>query len=172
MKIGYLVSGLLVLSLAQAQGSKSREVAEEPAALPIAESSTRQATGDDHQKLWTGAAVGVSNLHTFANDRNVSLPTADDAASKGVIKCIIDAKSSACFDNWPLSQQAFAWMQELGAAIRGAKSTGDSLLGVTADDLIPVWSDIRDIYCRENPGAPYMNLENGITSCAVGFVKN
>jgi len=132
---------------------------------PKSESITDQTTGSDYDKLWLNAEVGVKNIYTFANTRNLYLSKIDDTASNGVGKCIVDAKSSACFDNWPLAQKSFAWIMELGSAIRVAKSTNDSLLGTVADDLTPTWSGIKDIYCQQSPGASYTKLDGGIASC-------
>jgi hypothetical protein len=132
--------------------------------VPIAPVVERSSEGN-FDTLWTNAAVGMHNIETFARDRNASLPPNDEIASNGVLKCIADANSSACFDNWPLAQKAYAWMLELGAEMRGAKSTSDSLLGAVADDLKPTWSSIRDVYCQQSPGASYTNLDGGIESC-------
>ena len=132
---------------------------------PKSELITQQTTGSDYDKLWLNAGVGVKNIYMFANTRNVSLSKIDDTASNSVGKCIVDAQSSACFDNWPLAQKSFAWIMELGSAIRAAKSTNDSLLGTVADDLTPTWTGIKDIYCQKSPGASYTNLDGGIATC-------
>jgi hypothetical protein len=142
---------------------------EQPAsAIPITEVSVRQPAGTDTERLWTNAASGVDNLYTFANGRSISLPKTDDTASSAVIKCIADAKSSACFDNWTDSQKSFAWVLELGSAIRAARSTNDDLLGTVANDLKPTWTAMRDIYCSQSPGASYTDLDGGIASCQTG----
>ncbi len=132
---------------------------------PKSEPITQQATGNDYDKLWLNAEVGVKNIYTFANGRNLHLEKIDDTASNSVGKCIIDAQSSGCFDNWTLAQKSFAWTMELGSAIRAAKSTNDSLLGTVAVGLTSTWSDIKDIYCQKSLGASYTNLEGGIASC-------
>jgi hypothetical protein len=56
-------------------------------------------------------------------------------------------------------------MLELGTAIREAKGSGDSLLGTVSEDLMPVWSNIRDVYCRQSPGATYTGIDNRLASC-------
>ena len=126
---------------------------------------TAQSPEGDYEELWTHAENGMHNIETFAASRSVALPPIDDVASRGIVKCIIDAKSPECSDNWPLGQKAFAWMLELGTAIREAKGSGDSLLGTVSDDLTPLWSNIRDVYCRQSPGATYTSLENRLASC-------
>lgn len=124
-----------------------------------------QSSEGNYEEIWRHAENGVHNVEMFAASRNVSLPPIDDVASRGVVKCIIDAKSTECSDTWPLGQRAFAWMLELGTAIREAKESRDSLLGTVSDDLGPLWSKIRDIYCGQSPGATYKTLENQLASC-------
>jgi hypothetical protein len=119
----------------------------------------------DYEELWTHAEIGMHNIETFAASRNVALPPIDDVASRGIVKCIIDAKSPECSDNWPLGQKAFAWMLELGTAIREAKGSKDSLLVTVSDDLTPLWSNIRDVYCTQSPSATYSTLDNELSSC-------
>jgi len=124
-----------------------------------------QPSEENQEELWIHAGNGIHNIQTFATSRSIALPPIDDVASRGTVQCIIDAKSPDCAENWPLGQKAFAWMLELGAAIRGAKGSGDSLLGTVSDDLTPLWSNIKDLYCRESPGATYTTLGNRLTSC-------
>jgi hypothetical protein len=126
---------------------------------------TAQPPGEDYEELWTHAEAGMHNIEIFAASRNVALPAIDDIASRGVAKCIIDAKSPECSDNWPLGQKAFAWMLELGAAVGEAKGSKDSLLVTFSEDLTPLWLNIRDVYCTQNPNATYPTLENGLASC-------
>jgi hypothetical protein len=133
--------------------------------VPKSEPITQQTTASDYDKLWINAEVGVKNIYMFANTRNVSLSKIDDTASNSIGKCIVNAQSSMCFDNWTLAQKSFAWMMELGSAIRAAKSTNDSLLGTVTVDLTSTWSGIKDIYCQKSPGASYTNLEGGIETC-------
>jgi hypothetical protein len=139
-------------------------------AVPRAEVPTQKPTGTDNARLWTNAGVGVNNLYTFANGRSVHLAHIDDTASTAVIKCVIDAKSSACFDNWTDSQKSFAWVLELGSAIRSARAAKDGLLDTVTDDLKPTWSAIRDIYCLQSLGASYTDLDGGIASCSASAV--
>jgi hypothetical protein len=131
----------------------------------LAVQASGQSSAGDYEELWTHAAIGMHNIQTFAASKNVTLPPIDDVASRGIVKCIIDAKSPECSDNWPLGQKAFAWMLELGAAIREAKGSGDSLLETVSEDLTPVWSNIRDVYCRQSPGATYTGIENRLELC-------
>jgi hypothetical protein len=131
-----------------------------------AEVFAQEPTGTDNARLWTNAAVGVNNLYTFANGRSVPLAHIDDTASTAVIKCVLDAKSSACFDNWTDTQKSFAWVLELGSAIRSARAARDGLLDTVTDDLKPTWAAIRDIYCLQSPGASYTDLDGGIASCS------
>jgi hypothetical protein len=139
-------------------------------ATPAPEAAIYESTGTDNGRFWTNAATGVNNLYTFANGRSIPLVHPDDTASSAVIKCIADPKSSACFDNWTESQKSFAWVLELGSAIRAARLTRDDLLGSVADDLNPTWTAIRDIYCQQSPGASYTDLDGGIASCSTGIV--
>ena len=144
---------------------QNRGVEKQLVGTPKAEPVARQTTGSDYDKLWINAGVGVNNIYTFANTRNLYLSKIDDTTSKSVVECIVDAKSSACFDNWTLAQKSFAWIMDLGSAIRAAKSTKDSLLGTLADDLTPTWSGIKDIYCQQSHGASNTNLEGVIATC-------
>ena len=146
------------------------ETEQPSSATPAAEAAIHRSTGTDNGRLWTNAATGVNNLYTFANGRSIALARTDDTASSAVIKCIADPKSSACFDNWTESQKSFAWVLELGSAIRAARSTRDDLLGTVADDLKLTWTAIRDIYCQQSPGASYTDLDGGIASCSTGIV--
>lgn len=128
------------------------------------------AANHDEDLLWKNAGTGIGNLYTFANVHGVSLPAIDETASTAVVKCVIDAKSPQCFDNWTMAQKSFAWLTELGSAIRAARSTKDGLLETVADDLGPTWSSIRNIYCRESPGASYTDLQGGIASCEANAI--
>ena len=127
-------------------------------------SSGEQSPGNDGE-LWIHAGNGIHNIETFAASRSIPLPRIDDVASRGTVKCIIDSQSSDCIDNWPVGQKAFAWMLELGAAIREAKGSGDSLLETVSQDLTPLWTNIKNVYCRESPGAAYTNLDNSLALC-------
>lgn len=147
-----------------------KETGQPSSATPNAEAEIYHSSGTDNGRLWTNAATGVKNLYTFANVHTIALVHVDDTASSAVIKCIADPKSSACFDNWTESQKSFAWVLELGSAIRAARSTRDDLLGTVSDDLKPTWTAIRDIYCQRSPGASYTDLDGGIASCSMGIV--
>ncbi len=113
------------------------EAEKAPTAVPASDASTYQPNEAGGERLWTNAASGVGNIFTFANGRKITLPAVDDSASSAVTKCLVDAKSPACFDNWTDSQKSFSWLLELGSAIRAARSTKDDLLGTVADGLKP-----------------------------------
>jgi hypothetical protein len=154
-----------VNSIPPKQAIATVRVEENPPSGPMPEAAERVPAGLGEDVLWKDSEIGVSNLHTFANDHNLSLPSIDNTASTAVIKCLLDAKSTQCFDNWTLAQKSFGWLTELGSAIRAAKSTKDPLLDTVADDLETTWSKIRNVYCRESPGASYTDLHGGIASC-------
>ena len=124
-----------------------------------------QTTVSAFDSLTIGAATGINNLYSLAKVRSVILPHIETNATDASVKCIVDSGSSACFDNWPLSQKSFSWMLELESAIRGARSTNDTVVNAAADELKPTWAGMREVYCRQNHGASYTDLEGSIASC-------
>ncbi len=115
---------------------------------PKAEISMQQSTetANGRRPLSQRRNRSEPNLYAFANGReSVPLAKTDDIASSAIIKCIADAKSSACFDNWTDAQKSFAWVLELGSVIHCLNRQKDDLLGTVADDLKPTWTAIRDV---------------------------
>jgi hypothetical protein len=132
----------------------------EPTAVPSSSPSN-----SSFEELSIHATAGEKNILMFANDKGIVLKPFDAPAGDATRKCIVDAASPACIDNWPKAQQSFARLTELGSAIRAANDSKDDLLVTVAHGLVPLWQQFRDTYCEEDHGASFTDLDGSISRC-------
>ncbi len=117
------------------------------------------------EELRVHATLGEKNILMFASNKAVVLKPFDRPAADAARKCILDAASPACIDNWTKAQQSFAWLTELGSAIRVANESKDDLLVTVAHGLVPLWQQFRNTYCEEDHGASFTDLDGSISRC-------
>jgi len=123
------------------------------------------ASSNDFEELSVHATLGEKNILMFANDKGMMLKPFDAPVADATRKCILNPASPACINNWTKAQQSFAWLTELGSAIRAANDSKDDLLVTVAHDLVPLWQQFRNIYCEEDHGASYTEVDGSISRC-------
>jgi hypothetical protein len=99
------------------------------------------------------------------DQENAVLVRLQDATLPGAI----DKTLPENVDNWPLWRQANAYMETIRFDLENASRVGvddDGVVSATAKDGRKLWSDIADLYCRELPGASFMDLEGKVRACA------
>jgi len=152
-----------ILAVPSVERTVSKEEAvtgPEPSAVSPASSPN-----NNFEELSVHATLGEKNILMFANDKGMVLKPFDAPAADATRKCILDAASPACIDNWTRAQQSFAWLIELGSAIRAANDSKDDLLTALGHDLTPLWQQFRSAYCEESHGASYTDLDGSISRC-------
>jgi hypothetical protein len=139
-------------------------------ALALRQVSASQLQEEQYQLILSYAETADNNLLMAQSRRllkypDYKIPKADREEIITLPEFICSESDKSCRTDWTIGQHARYSLRTLRKTIFEMQPSRDEFEKDFLDPARSVWSTVRELYCHEYPGAPYVDLEGETRTC-------